>query len=247
MVVDRKFLIIYSNLYRFIGKMEIFYKFVMGIKNQDSSNKFFFLKALTEILNQINLSKVIEEKLFKNSRALDSIGRPVQVSFKQETNFTIDDQKMISQLILVFNGKLNSAQITVDFSKNNSEKKYQNFSKEFKSIIYIFYFQMESNRQQFKNDLAIKKLAIFLIKIHRFNYFLKSIHNKIISFQFVLFLQSVHIPSVNEFLFCDFFLYELYLKILLFLGMNNKIKFRSSQFQPLLVLLFKFRFEYFIY
>lgn len=111
----------------FLSSSELATKYVNTIVSASNG-------ALTEILNQINLSKVIEEKLFKNSRALDSIGRPVQVSFKQETNFTMDDQKMISQLILVFNGKLNSAQITVDFSKNNSEKKWKVIASSLKMI-----------------------------------------------------------------------------------------------------------------
>ena len=69
-----------------------------------------------KLLNEINLSKIIEEKLLKNTRALDSIGRPIQLSFDPEKNF--DN----SRLTIVFNGKLNSAHLIIDLFKD--DKKY---------------------------------------------------------------------------------------------------------------------------
>jgi hypothetical protein len=58
---------------------------------------------------------VIEEKLIKNNHALDCIGKPIQLNFDPVKNFNLNDET--GQLIINFDGRLNSAQLIVDLSK----------------------------------------------------------------------------------------------------------------------------------
>lgn len=76
---------------------------------------------LKEILAGLNLNRVIEEKLYKDSRALDSIGRPIKLdnySFKQDTSFG-------AQLVLVFKGRLNSANLLVNLIRDQDTEKWK--------------------------------------------------------------------------------------------------------------------------
>ena len=72
---------------------------------------------LKEILDELNLAKIIEDKLFKNTRALDSIGRPIQLD-----NYLITHESLGAQLVLVFKGKLNSAKLIIDLVKDDQNK-----------------------------------------------------------------------------------------------------------------------------
>jgi hypothetical protein len=46
---------------------------------------------VNKLFHEINLKKIIEEKLTNNNRAMNTIGRPIQIEFNQKKDLTLSE------------------------------------------------------------------------------------------------------------------------------------------------------------
>jgi hypothetical protein len=84
------------------------------------------------IFHQINLNKVIEEKLTKNGRVMNSIGRPIKVTLNQKNGLILNGNtaKIVFQTI----GRLNSGEFVIDLFREANENSWKISKSDFKII-----------------------------------------------------------------------------------------------------------------
>jgi hypothetical protein len=75
------------------GKIQMELKFLFTHVYPHQNNQyliiFIFLIEAKKLFHEINLNKVIEEKLTNNSRVMNTIGRPIKIEFNQKKDLTL--------------------------------------------------------------------------------------------------------------------------------------------------------------
>jgi ubiquinone/menaquinone biosynthesis C-methylase UbiE len=103
---------------------------------------------VNKLFHEINLKKIIEEKLTNNNRVMNTIGRPIQIEFNQKKDLTLSEnaakvyfKKVIKRILrsnfkenlflhhskkvtFHLNGRLNSGEMTMELYRETDQTMY---------------------------------------------------------------------------------------------------------------------------
>ena len=96
------------------GKIGMELKFLIAPIKAINFIIFVFLIEVKNLFHEINLKKIIEEKLTNNNRVMNTIGRPIQIEFNPKKDLTMSEKAA-----------------KVYFKKSNK-------SKNFKEILFLY-------------------------------------------------------------------------------------------------------------